>query len=145
MCIILFIPLCGLLLLIEKSIELELSNPKCDGKECQRSEASGRRIDPEIWPHLTGTINSSIMMLSIAKVAGRTRGGQSTLHLLCQKLQRPFQRERTSFITCTFSLWGSSLSNSTRSCYRLNPSHSISKSKNVWKLIQAAWCTARRL
>lgn len=73
MCIILFIPQCRLLLPIEKSIALELSNPKCDRKGCQRGETSGRRIDPEIWPHLTGTINSSIMMLSIAEVAGRTR------------------------------------------------------------------------
>lgn len=91
MALILFIPLCTLLLLIEKSIALELSNPECDGKECQRGETSGRGIDPEIQPHLTGSINSSIMMLSIAKVAGRTRGGQSVPHLLCQKLQRPFQ------------------------------------------------------
>lgn len=94
MALILFIPLCELLLLIEKSIALELSNPQCDGKECQRGEASGRRIDPEIRPHLTGSINSSIMMLSIAEVAGRTRGGQSVPHLLCQKLQRPFQETR---------------------------------------------------
>lgn len=73
MCIILFIPQCRLLLLIEKSIVLELSNPTCDGKECQKGETSGRRIDPEIWPHLTGTINSSMMMLSIAEVTERTR------------------------------------------------------------------------
>lgn len=73
MCIILFIPQRRLLLLIEKSIALELSDPKCDGKECQKGETSGRRIDPKILPHLTGTINSSIMMLSIAEVAGRTR------------------------------------------------------------------------
>lgn len=58
---------------MEKSIALELSNPTCDGKECQKGESSGRRIDPEILPHLTGTINSSMMMLSIAEVAGRTR------------------------------------------------------------------------
>lgn len=56
-----------------KSIALELSNLKCDGKECQRAETSGRRINPEILPHLTGSINSIIMMLSIAEVAGRTR------------------------------------------------------------------------
>lgn len=94
MALILFIPLRALLLLIEKSIALELSNPECDGKECQRGEASGGGIDPEIRPHLTGSINSSIMMLSIAEVAGRTSGGQSAPHLLCQKLQRPFQETR---------------------------------------------------
>lgn len=45
MCITLFIPQCRLLLLIEKSIVPELSNLMCDGKECQKGETSGRRID----------------------------------------------------------------------------------------------------
>lgn len=35
MCIIVFIPQCRLLLLIEKSIELELSNPSVMGKSAK--------------------------------------------------------------------------------------------------------------
>lgn len=42
-----------------------------------KGRASGSEIDPEILPYLTGAINSSIMMLTIAQVRRRTRRGQA--------------------------------------------------------------------
>lgn len=42
-----------------------------------KGRASGSEIDPEILPYLTGAINSSIMMLTIAEVTERTRRGQT--------------------------------------------------------------------
>lgn len=42
-----------------------------------KGRASGSEIDPEILPYLTGAINSSIMMLTIAQVTRRTRRGQA--------------------------------------------------------------------
>lgn len=71
-------PLRRLFLLIEKSIELELSNPTC-WERVPKGRASGSKIDPEILPYLTGAINSSIMMLTIAEVTERTRRGQASV------------------------------------------------------------------
>lgn len=77
----LFMPPHKLFLLIEKSIELELSNPVCvwerESVREPKGRASGSEIDPEILPYLTGAINSSIMMLTIAQVTRRTRRGQA--------------------------------------------------------------------
>lgn len=75
-----------LFLLIEKSIELELSNPTWEREREERERerewepkgrASGSQIDPEVLPYLTGAINSSIMMLTIAQVTRRTRRGHA--------------------------------------------------------------------
>lgn len=67
-------------LLIEKSMGPELSNPPCVGWGARGIESS-RKIDSEILPYLTGSINSSIMMLSIAKVIMRTRLGQTACNI----------------------------------------------------------------
>lgn len=44
-----------------------------------KGRPSGSKIDPEILPYLTGAINSSIMMLTIAEVTVRTRRGQTAV------------------------------------------------------------------
>lgn len=50
-----------------------------------KGRASGSKIDPEILPYLTGAINSSIMMLTIAEVTERTRGGQTACYTYLPK------------------------------------------------------------
>lgn len=46
-------------------------------KESAKGEAYSSKIDFEILPYLTGAINSSMMMLTVAKVTERTRRGQT--------------------------------------------------------------------
>lgn len=49
-----------------------------------KGKACSSKIDFEILPYLTGAINSSVMMLTVAKVTERTRRGQtaSSAHFL---------------------------------------------------------------
>lgn len=49
-------------------------------KRVPKGRASGSKIDSEILPYLTGAINSSIMMLTIAEVTERTRRGQTACY-----------------------------------------------------------------
>ncbi len=69
-------------------------------KRVPKGRASGSKIDPEILLYLTGAINSSIMMLTIAEVTERTRWGQTA----CCTHFLPTQMRQVSLLSVQFPL-----------------------------------------